>query len=589
MHAVVLAAGCARRMHPLSAHCHKALLPMAGTTILGRLMTALVDRVDEVTIVTGHRADDIREFIERDFSSHKVNFVYNARYLETNNIVSLALAFDHIDLRTDLLLIECDVLFDPAVIEPLFTATGNIALVDHWRLGMDGTVVSANAGTITNVWPSHLQGADFDYEDKFKTLNIYRFERAFCQDIFRPLLSCYANLIDGNAFYELVLGMLINMQRYPIQAALVSSGAWAEVDDPNDLRSARFTFEPDQRAALLEGAYGGYWNYDLLDFSLIRNSHFPSPPMIAALRHALPELLRNYGSAQALLNEKLSWFLLCDPGRVQVLHGASQVIPMLPELLGIRRALVPAPTFGEWSAAFPDAQTYRDAPGIDTDALLAALPGRDAVVFVNPNNPTGSLLSPRWIHEVAAANPGIRVIVDESFADFAERPSVQALLEDHPLDNVVIVKSLGKSLGVPGLRLGYCYSCDPALIGRIGAELPVWNLSAPAEFFLELLLKHRPDLALSFERTLADRAVLHQRLAELPIVAEVVPSAANFLLVRLAGISAASLTARLLAEHGIYVKGLSGRFEEDEWVRVAVRVPPENERLVRALAAMGEA
>ena len=583
MHAVILAAGYARRMQPLSDGCHKSLFPIAGTTILGRLLGALTDKVAQITIVTGYRAEDIREFVARDFPALDVSFVHNARYQETNNIVSLALALEQIDLASDVLVIECDLLFEPGLLDALFVSSGNIALVDRWRIGMDGTVVSVHDGIITNVWPSHLQGADFEYQDKFKTLNLYRFEGDFCRDVFRPLLSCYANLIDGNAFYELVLGMLVNMQRHPIEAVVVASSSWAEVDDPNDLRVARFTFEPDTRSALLDGAFGGFWNYDLLDFSLIRNCHFPSPPMVAALRHALPELLGNYGSAQRILNEKLAWFLRCDPARVQVGNGASQLIPLLRQVLPVSKVLIPEPTFGEWAAVFSSSETFRDAPGIDWDRVAATAAGYEAILVVNPNNPTGTAVPAETIYALAAENPGTTVIVDESFADFGIAPSVQSLLEARPLDNVVIIKSLGKCLGVPGLRLGYCYSSDVELIERIGALLPIWNSNTPAEFLLELLLKHRPDLELSFSRTVADREAFRRRLSELPVVESVGESAGNFLLVKLRRISATALTDRLLAEQRIYVKSLAGRFDEDAWIRVAVRLSHENERLIRAL------
>ncbi|HVC21120.1 MAG TPA: aminotransferase class I/II-fold pyridoxal phosphate-dependent enzyme, partial [Vicinamibacterales bacterium] len=537
MHAIILTAGYGRRMQPLSDAQHKALLPVAGSTILGRIVDSLLAAgLPDILIVTGYRADDIHAFLRERYPQVPFRFVHNGRYADTNNIVSLSLALDAMPLDRDVLLIECDLLFDARIIRRLAEApSGNVALVDHYRAGMDGTVVAVDSGVITHVFPPHLQGPDFSYADKFKTLNIYRFDAGFCRSTLQPLLSCYANLIDGNCYYELVLGMLVNMQRQRIAAEVVDGTLWAEVDDPNDLAVARFRFEPERRAEVLDRALGGHWSFDLLDFAFMRNAHFPTDAMLAAMRQALPDVIRSYGSTQVVLNEKLGYFLRADPARLQVLHGASQAYPLLQELFAGRRVLVPAPTFGEYRRAFPEAGTYADAPGFDRDALERAAAGADLIVFVNPNSPTGTTLPTAWLHAFAARHPDRRVLVDESFVDFSGEEPLLRRLEREPLPNVVVLTSLSKSLGVPGLRLGCVYSSDTALIGTIGARLPVWNLSAPAEFFLELLLKYRTDLEASIAQTIADRERFAAELAELPIVRAVLPSGGNFLLVRLAG------------------------------------------------------
>ena len=593
MQAIILTAGYGRRMQPLSAGCHKALLPIAGTTILGRIVDSLLAvGVSDIVIVTGYRADDVRSFLQDRYPHVAFSFVHNARYADTNNIVSLSLALDRMKYDLDVLLIECDLLFDTDLLRRLVRAPGgNVALVDRFRSGMDGTVVAVEDGVITHVYPPHLQGSDFTYGDKFKTLNIYRFDREFCRSTLQPLLSCYANFIDGNCYYELVLGMLVNMQRQRIGAEVVDGSYWAEVDDPNDLAVARYHFEPDARASVLDRACGGHWNFDLLDFAFMRNAYFPTDAMMAAFRQALPALLRSYGSAQVVLNEKLSYFLRCAPDRLQVLHGASQVFPWLSELLGEGPVLVPSPTFGEYARAFPGACTYIDAPGFDLDRLERDAPQSGVVVFVNPNNPTGTTIPTDWMHRFAASHPRLRIFVDESFIDFSgERPLIERL-ESDPLQNVVVLTSLSKTLGVPGLRLGYVYSADRAWLDAVGRRMPVWNLSAPAEFLIELLLKFRTELAASVTQTVADRTRLAEALAGLPLVDRVFPSGGNFLLARLNGSDAslAGLVRReLLARASIDVKDVAAKFADGRsYLRVAIRLPHENARLVDSLAEIG--
>jgi histidinol-phosphate/aromatic aminotransferase/cobyric acid decarboxylase-like protein len=230
-----------------------------------------------------------------------------------------------------------------------------------------------------------------------------------------------------------------------------------------------------------------------------------------------------------------------------------------------------------------------DAVGVDREELAARAGNFDLVVVANPNNPTGTVLPTDWLHALAAQHPRTAFLVDESFAGFAGQPALLDRLENAPLQNVLIVASLSKTLGVPGLRLGYAYSCDVDLMARISAGIPIWNLSASAEFLLEIALKFKPELAASFERTAADRSALQASLENTPGICEVYPSAGNFLLFRLDHpdpARAAALTDALLARHSIYVKDVSSRFPAPApFLRVAVRHPEENKRLVEALSA----
>lgn len=589
--AVILAAGFARRMQPLSNNCHKALLPINGTTILGRTLESLADiGVQRVTIVTGYRDLDIRGYVEAFFPQLDVRYVHNERFRDTNNVVSLSMAFDAMEFDLDVVLIECDLLFEPTLLRRLMANRGhNVALVDAYRTGMDGTVVDVEGGLVSAVYPTDSQGPDFSYHGRFKTLNIYRFDREFCQNAFAPLLRTYAHEIDASCYYELVLGMLNNIRAHRVSAEVVTGESWAEVDDPNDLAVATFQFEPQRRSEILDRSFGGHWNFDVLDFSLMRNAHFPTGSMLANMRFALPELVSNYGSTQTVLNEKLGFFLKCSPLRLQVLHGASQIFPLMGRRYGGASVLAPGASFGEYTRWLPGATIYEDAPGVDWASVEAAAPDHDMVVFVNPNTSTGTTRESSAIHELARRCPETLFWVDESFLAFSGLPSMVSLLESEPLDNVVVLVSLSKCLGVPGLRLGYVYSTDLQFVASIGDDLPIWNLSAPAEFMLELMLKFGPAYTASIERTVADREAMRRHLATLPFVRRVPPSGGNFLLIELDG-AESSLAARtrawLLENHSIQVKDVTEKFSDGlPRLRVAVRTADENARLIDALGS----
>lgn len=163
MKAIILTAGYGRRMRPLSKDTHKTLLPIGDRLVIDWILDALLaNGIRDLTVVTGYRADDIRAHLEQAYPTLDIGFVHNARYAQTNNIYSLALAFEQIPLDDDLLLVEGDLIFGPEVISRLLSSShGNVALVDRYRSGMDGTVVSVADELVTDVIPPTDRGPIF--------------------------------------------------------------------------------------------------------------------------------------------------------------------------------------------------------------------------------------------------------------------------------------------------------------------------------------------------------------------------------------------------------------------------------------------
>ena len=208
-------------------------------------------------------------------------------------------------------------------------------------------------------------------------------------------------------------------------------------------------------------------------------------------------------------------------------------------------------------------------------------------MVVNPNNPTGTTLESRKLFDMARENPNTTYLIDESFIDFSKEQSLVNLLEEHPADNLIVIQSLSKSWGVPGLRLGFVYTTNTQFQNQIRSKLPIWNANSVAEFYLEIFLKHRKSYQDSLEQTSTDRDDLSSKLSELVFVKRVFESGADFILVELDGDAnfAAYLTKRLLEQFDIYVKNISSKFSSGKgFLRIAVRLPTEHERLVQAMA-----
>lgn len=588
---VILAAGLGRRMLPLTARTHKALIPVAGETPLARIVEGMaLAGVGEIIVVTGHLADDLRTYLQQRFPGRRFRFIDNARYESTNNIVSLMLALEQLPEGSDVLLSECDLVADPSLFPQACAQRAvNAALVDRYGIGMDGTVVSVAGGMIERVWTSEAQTADFDFRDRHKTLNVYYFTGDFCRNHLLPALTAHVREIGANCFYEQVLALVVEHGQARVRAVSVDGNAWAEIDDANDLEVAAFRFRPEIRREVLDSTFGGYWNHPVDDFAFMHNRYFPPPAFWAQLRAHLPDILARYGSAQDVLDRKLANALGRDGVPVLCLSGLAQVYPVLGELFAGHRVLIPAPSFGEYARVFPQAETYRDGPGIDLADLERKLAGVSLAVIVNPNNPTGTLLRSADVEALIRRHPDILFVVDESFIAFSGEPELAQLPAGRFPRNLLVLQSLGKVTGLSGVRIGAAVGADGELLARIRACLPVWGMSTLAEYVLELLPKYRPALAAALAATRSDREAFRAALAEIPAVCEVYPSGANYLLLRLAVAAqdADRLLDALLIDHGIYVRNVTARFDTGQvMLRVAVCRPEDNARFLVALAAV---
>ncbi len=586
MKAIILAAGAGARMGTLTRERPKPLVPVAGRTILERMLEQLEGcGVRSICLVVGYREGAIRRHVAERFGHLDIVFVSNPRYAVTNNIHSLRLAFDAVALDEDVLLLEADLLFDASVLPWLVAAAeANVALVDHFDRGMDGTVVAAAEGVIASFITPHRQGPGFDYADKLKTVNAYKLSKEFVAAKFRPLLAFYAETFDETCYYELILGILVQLRQVTIHCRNIHGANWIEVDNAIDLRRAEAMFAADGGLAITERSFGGHWNGSFLDFSYMRNMRFPTDRMIETMQACLPEVMRSYGSSQTVLDEKLSAFACLPQRNVCALNGASQIYPLLGERLAGRVVAIPEPSFGEYARCLSNTRPYHDrfASGISD----LALPETDAVVFVNPNNPTGSTIPPAQIQAFAEAHPGTLVIVDESFIDFTGLESLQDRIAARPLATVWIIKSLRKPLGVPGLRLGYLFAPEQEA-GWFRSRLPIWNMHALAEFVLELAIRERRALDESFRRTMADRQAFADLMRTIDGVSRVHESGGDFLPVRLAidPADAQSVREILFADHDILVRDVSDKIADGGCtLRVAVRLPHENRRFAASLA-----
>jgi threonine-phosphate decarboxylase len=342
----------------------------------------------------------------------------------------------------------------------------------------------------------------------------------------------------------------------------------------------------------------GYENAkDIVDFCFIANPYYPTPEMLEDLQRNLPNLIKSYPTSNPLTSQKnLAAVLEVDPERLIIGNGATELITLIDMTL-IDRIAVPIPTFGEYIEKMKD-QRDADLYSLDPEAgyslrlddYLAWVHQRnlECLVVINPGNPTGQFISLKEMTDFMRRASDLElVIVDESFIDFAGDPIPSLLPIADQFTNLLIVRSMSKHCGVPGLRLGYCYSANLFVLNRLRRFLPTWNLNTLAQYFLSLLPPTNAAYHEGRKRLIADVRWLYGALRGIPSI-DVYPTGANFVLFKIRnGMTATELQARLLAEHEMYVRDCSNKLGMDAFhIRVASQGRAKDARLVEALSQL---
>lgn len=485
MQAVILAAGRGNRLRPITDKIPKSLVEINGISFIENDLNALArhKEVKEVIIVVGYKKDLIKERIGNSYKGMRIAYVENDDWSITNNIYSLWLARNLI--KEDFILMEGDIFFEHDILDYIFeNRDKNIALLSKYLYDMSGTVVEidekgskAASGTLVEVnsggnkiiklIPSSEQGPDFDYSNKYKTVNIYYFTYDFYKNYFKPNLELYIKTHGVKSYYEIILGILIYLHTPNIYGYVVDRKKWYEVDTENDLEMANYLFaEKKEKINKLENLYGGYWRYDFLDFCFLFNLYFPPPHLYSKLAKELPSLINNYPSAQHKIASLLAqWFPEDGFTKENILvgNGSSEFIRIFNRYF-IKKVTIAVPTFNEYEDLDKSQINYYILPEeenfkIDTDEFIESVirSNSNFAVIVNPNNPTSTVMIKEDIIKIVENLKQLDgIIVDESFIDFTgdrENYSVQKLINTYP--NLIVLRSLSKEFGIPGLRIGY--------------------------------------------------------------------------------------------------------------------------------------
>lgn len=599
MQAIILAAGMGKRLGELTKGNTKCMVKVNGISLIDRVMNQLSNQpLNKVIIVIGYKGQELKEYVGSKYNGMPIEYIENPIYYKTNNIFSLSLA-KHRMQEDDTILLESDLIFDDSMLSMIIdNPEPNIALVAKYETWMDGTMVRIDEdNNIVNFVPK----AAFRYADVdkyYKTVNIYKFSKEFSKTKYVPFLDAYSKAVGNNEYYENVLRIISFLNSKDLKALPITNEKWYEIDDKQDLDIAEALFANEEDILRkYYGRFGGYWRFPkMLDFCYLVNPYFSRSKIIDEMQANFRTLISEYPSGMkvnTLLASKC-WGVKEDyivPG-----NGAAELIKalmeILPGTLGVTR-----PTFEEYPnrrnneslvTFVPQNNEYR----YTAQDLMEFFEGHpaDNILLINPDNPSGNFIPMEDIYILAdwCEKKNIRLIVDESFVDFSIGWETNTLLHNEILEtypHMLVMKSISKSYGVPGIRLGILCSADIEIISQIKKMVSIWNINSFCEFFMQIYTKYEKDYKRACDKFIKERADFESKLREISFL-RVIPSQANYFLVEvLPPYTANSLVLIMLKEFNILMRDCSGKggFDNKQYMRIAVRDHQDNTKLIESL------
>ena len=601
MQAIILAAGMGKRLKELTSEATKCMVKVNGVAMIDRMMGAL-DKLglSRIVVVVGYEGQKLMDYIDALGVSTPVEYVNNTVYDKTNNIYSLYLAKDYL-VQEDTLLLESDLVFEEAVLQKLIrNPYPSLVLVDKFESWMDGTVVTLDEHD--NI-QSFVAKREFDFnriDEYYKTVNIYKFSKEFSQLYYVPFLEIYCKALGTNEYYEQVLKVITFLEDPHIKAVKLTGEKWYEIDDVQDLDIAETIFlEGEDKLKRFQKRYGGYWRYPkMLDFCYLVNPYFPNKKLIAEMKANFETLLTQYPSGMQVNSLVAAKNFGLKQDQIIVGNGAAELIKSLME--GITGKVgVLHPSFEEYAnrknkdelvAFVPDNVDYT----YTADDLMEFYDNKDieTLLIINPDNPSGNYIKKADVLRICqwAKVRKIRLVVDESFVDFVDVEEDRSLLEQELLNenpHLFVVKSISKSYGVPGLRLGIIASGDKEKIAAMKKDVAIWNINSFAEFYMQIYEKYKSAYTAALQTFYSTRADFIDKLGEISFL-RVIPSQANYVLCEVKSPYTSRRLTSILLEDNILIKDLSEKtgFEGKQYVRIAVRNEADNQALITALKAM---
>ena len=596
MKAIILAAGMGSRLKNITKDKTKCMVEVNGESLIKRLLKQLEKyTLEEIVIVTGYKEEILKEYINNLGIKTKIKFYNNDIYDKTNNIYSLGLVEKEL-LNNDILLIESDLIFEDKLLKNIINSSyKNLAVVSEYESWMDGTCVRLDDENNVVDFISSQRFSFNEVENLYKTVNIYKLSKEFNQKYYIPFLKAYISSKGTNQYYESVFETLIKIIPNELKGLKIEGLKWYEIDDKQDLDIAESLFAKEDKLSKFQVRYGGYWRYPkLLDYCYLVNPYFPPKKMIDELKMNFQELLTQYPSGLKVNNLLASKYFNIDERYIVVGNGAAELIKGLLNILEGSLGVI-RPTFEEYPNRYSEDSLVifnveNNEYRYSSSNIIEYFDDKkiENLILINPDNPSGNYISKIEVLNLLewGKKKNIKLIIDESFVDFAIEENSSLLTDDilNKFSNLIVVKSISKSYGVPGLRLGVIATSDISIINKLKKEVSIWNINSFAEYYMQIYNKYEKLYKKSLDKIKISRKNFIRGLKEIEELA-VLDSEANYVMVKiLEKYTSKDLAEILLNKYDILIKDLKGKKGiNDNYIRLAIRDEKDNNYCLRAI------
>lgn len=601
MQAIILAAGMGKRLGDLTKENTKCMVKVNGVCLIDRLLNQLAALpLSRILLVIGHQGQKLTEYVGNQAGEIPIKYVENPIYDKTNNIYSLYLAKEQLQ-QDDTLLIESDLIFDESLFHKILNNPyPNLAMVARYETWMDGTMVQLNEELDIINFISKKAFRYDEIDTYYKTVNLYKFSKEFSCTHYVPFLEAYSKALGNNEYYEQVLRVITLLDKCELKALPLEGEKWYEIDDIQDLDIAEALFANEHQLNLYQKRYGGYWRFPTLkDFCYLVNPYFPPTKMKEEIKANFDILLTEYPSGMFVNSLIMAKNFSIKQEYITVGNGAAELIKSLMDQLKGNIGIT-YPTFEEYPHRKKQENIIPFLPKNNNFAYSAAdlqafYDNKDiqSLLVINPDNPSGNFIPKEDILRLAdwTKKKGIILIVDESFVDFSilsyrNTLLINDILEKYP--HLIVIKSISKSYGVPGLRLGLAACSDKNIISALKKDVAIWNINSFAEFYMQIYSKYDSDYKQACELFIAERERFYKELLQIRFL-RIIPSQANYFLCEVrSGYTSAKLVRILLKKFNILLKdcGTKAGFDGKDFIRIAVRDKKDNDFLIQAFKSL---
>lgn len=348
--------------------------------------------------------------------------------------------------------------------------------------------------------------------------------------------------------------------------------------------------------------YGGFWRFPkLLDFCYLVNPYFPNERMIEEMKSNFEILLREYPSGMYVNSLLAAKYFSVRQEFIVVGNGAAELIKNVMEEHAGKKVGVLFPTFDEYPNRLHKDQivafvSQKDDFSYTIDDLINFFGDKDIslLLLINPDNPSGHFIEKKDLLKLISwcLERNIRIIVDESFVDFTDNYEKNSLLSNDILlrfRNLMVMKSISKSYGVPGLRLGILASADTSLIDRVKKEVSIWNINSFAEYYMQIFGKYESDYKKACRLFVRERELFYKDLQTISFL-RVFPSQANFFLCEITNKYSSAELANELIKRDILISNCSTKNHMGETgkqlIRLAIRDREDDSYLIDTLHSL---